>query len=232
LLNIQRRFSGAAWATLADFGGDQINLITSWPGTGREEGKAPTALYYEHDKTLWGYEVPPEAEPITWFKLLLLRNEDLSPEHKKSRYLDRAMGFLRETEKTPTDLVADYLRLLWRHVLDTIYKARGESASALRIHIVITVPAIWQSYARQSMREAASQAGMLDPRKAGATTLAFAPEPEAAALSTLCEPGRNLNTKDIYVICDAGGGTVVSSISLISVGLYEGNMALTRPGSH
>ncbi|KAJ8119298.1 hypothetical protein ONZ43_g3722 [Nemania bipapillata] len=201
-------YSGAAWATLADFGSDGINLITSWPGTGREEGKAPTELYYEHDETLWGYQVPPEAEPIRWFKLLLLRDEHLSPEHKKSRYLDRAREFLRETEKTPKDLVADYLRLLWQHILDTIYKARGESISALKIHIVITVPAIWQSYARESMREAASKAGMLNSRSGGASTLAFAPEPEAAALSTLCEPGRKLNTKDIYVICDAGGGTV------------------------
>ncbi|KAI0857724.1 actin-like ATPase domain-containing protein [Xylaria cubensis] len=201
-------YSGAAWATLADFGSDQINLITSWPGTGLEEGKAPTELYYEHGDTLWGYQVPPEVEPIKWFKLLLLRSADLSPEHKKSRYLNKAREFLRETEKTPTDLAADYLRLLWNHILDTIYKARGESISALKIHIVITVPAIWQSYARQSMRDAAAKAGMLSTRSAGATTLAFAPEPEAAALSTLCEPGRGLNTKDVYVICDAGGGTV------------------------
>lgn len=60
------------------------------------------------------------------------------------------------------------------------------------------------------MQEAAKKAGILDPRDAGPTTLGFGPEPEAAALATLCEPGRSIDTKDVYVICDAGGGTVVS----------------------
>lgn len=40
------------------------------------------------------------------------------------------------------------------------------------------------------MEEAAEQSGMLQSRAAGETTLSFAPESEAAALSTLSEAGR------------------------------------------
>ena len=50
---------------------------------------------------------------------------------------------------------------------------------------------------------------MLDERLAGDTRLSFAPEPEAAALSTLTEPGRKVHKNDVYLVCDAGGGTVV-----------------------
>ena len=118
---------------------------------------------------------------------------------------------LKESEKTAIDLIADYLRALWEHILATILKARSKSVvEGLTFHVVITVPAIWKDYARQGMEAAARKSGILDNRPAGATTLAFAPEPEAAAMASLCENGRSINTGDVYVICDAGGGTVVS----------------------
>ncbi|KAI1414508.1 actin-like ATPase domain-containing protein [Hypoxylon sp. FL1857] len=202
-------YSGAAWATSADFQADQVNLITRWPGTGREEGKVPTELFFENDEVTWGYDVPADSDPVRWFKLLLLKDEDLAPEFRASEYILRGRKMLRENEKTAVDLVADYLRGFWEHVLSEITKARGQSLiDALRFHVVITLPAIWKGYARQSMQEAATKAGILDERDAGDTTLSFAPEPEAAALCTLCEPGRRINDGDVYLICDAGGGTV------------------------
>lgn len=205
------RYSGAAWATVADFEAEQINLITSWPGTGREEGKAPTEIFYEDNQVMWGYSIPPDVDPIRWFKLLLLREEDLTAELRESEFLPRARKIIRETKKTATDLIADYLRALWLHILDTIHKARGKSViEALTFHVVITVPAIWKDYARQSMTEAARKSGILNTRLAGPTTLAFAPEPEAAALASLYESKPSINAGDVFVICDAGGGTVVS----------------------
>ncbi|KAG5764663.1 hypothetical protein H9Q72_007268 [Fusarium xylarioides] len=73
-------YSSVAWASQADFESQHINLITSWPGSGREEGKAPTELYYEDGKISWGFEIDSDIDPIKWFKLLLLKEEDLSPE--------------------------------------------------------------------------------------------------------------------------------------------------------
>ncbi|KAI1092295.1 actin-like ATPase domain-containing protein [Rostrohypoxylon terebratum] len=202
-------FSGATWATNSDFEVGQINLITSWPGTGREEGKAPTELFYENGEIMWGYEVPLDSDPVRWFKLLLLKDEDLPQDIRDSEYIMRGRKMLRETGKTVVDLVADYLRGFWEHVLNEITKDRGKNVvEALRFHVVITLPAIWKGYARKSMEDAVKKAGILDARDAGVTTLSFAPEPEAAALCTLCEPGRRVNKGDVYIICDAGGGTV------------------------
>ncbi|KAK9412835.1 putative Actin-like ATPase domain-containing protein [Seiridium unicorne] len=202
-------FSGVAWATAADFASDQVNIITSWPGTGREEGKAPTEIFYEYGEMSWGYLVPSDGDPVRWFKLLLVKEEDLDPSLRSSEFLLRARQFLRVEGKTAIDLITDYLRALWGHVLQTIVKARGQAViDALRFHVVVTVPAIWQGYARQDMKQAAQNAGILDARLAGDTILSFAPEPEAAALSTLCEPGRKVNKGDVFMVCDAGGGTV------------------------
>ncbi len=208
-------FSGVAWATAADFASEQITVITSWPGTGREEGKAPTEIFYEYGEMSWGYLVPSDGDPVRWFKLLLVQEEDLDPSLKSSEFILRARQFLRLEGKTAVDLIADYLRALWGHTLQTIAKARGQTVlDALRFHVVITVPAIWKGYARRDMEQAARNAGILDDRLAGDTRLTFVPEPEAAALSTLSEPGRKVSKNDVFMVCDAGGGTVVS-LSLV-----------------
>ncbi|KAF3798999.1 hypothetical protein GCG54_00010672 [Colletotrichum gloeosporioides] len=202
-------FSGVAWSTAADFARNEINLVTSWPGSEWQEAKAPTQLFYEDGQVMWGYDIPLDADPVRWFKLLLVKEEDLPKELRNSEPLVHARKFVEETEKKPVELIADYLRALFEHTLYVIRKARGPSVlDALRFHVVITVPAIWQDYARRDMEQAAEMAGVMDSRPAGQTKLTFAPEPEAAALSTLYELGRNLNKGDVFVICDAGGGTV------------------------
>lgn len=197
---------------MEDFESKEINIVTSWPGTGREEGKAPTELFYEDDNIMWGFDVPRDGDPVRWFKLLLLKEEDLDPELRTSEFLFRARKMLRENGKTAVDLIADYLRGLWAHTIQTIEKARGKSVvDALQFRVVLTVPAIWKGYARQSMEAAARQAGILSSRPGGDTDLVFAPEPEAAALSTLCEKLPRPVPGSLYVICDGGGGTAVSS---------------------
>jgi hypothetical protein len=212
------RYSGVAWTTRDDFENNQVNFITSWPGNGREEGKVPTELWYGDDdeEPAWGYEIPSDAEPFRWFKLLLLHSEDLDAELCNSDFVIRARRMLEESGRKTVDLVADYLRLLWEHIMSTIEKARGETVvEALPIHIVITVPAIWKGYARQAMKDSVREAGILDFRLAGATKLTFAPEPEAAALSTLIEQGSGVRPGNVYLICDAGGGTVVGAYGVL-----------------
>ncbi|KFY53528.1 hypothetical protein V496_07517 [Pseudogymnoascus sp. VKM F-4515 (FW-2607)] len=160
--------------------------------------------------------IPADADPVRWFKLLLLREEDLSEELRQTESVMRARKMLRTTGKSATDLIADYLRALWQHILETIHKARTASAVAAYIfQVVITVPAIWKDYARKmEWKKPQKKAGILEPRLAGPTALTFASEPEAAALATLSEREREVEVGDVYSICDAGGGTVVSWSSL------------------
>ncbi|KAF5866505.1 hypothetical protein ETB97_011390 [Aspergillus alliaceus] len=158
---------------------------------------------------MWGYEVPLDSDPVRWFKLLLLKDEDMEKETRSSDFVILGRNMLRETGRSAVELISEYLRLLWAHTIQSISKSRGEElVEVLRFHVVITVPAIWQGYARQGMQEAVKKAGILAHRPAGETKLTFVPEPEAAALATLSEPGRQISPGDVYVICDAGGGTV------------------------
>lgn len=61
---------------------------------------------------MWGYTIPLDADPIRWFKLLLLREDDLASELKRSEFILRGRKMLRESGKTATDIISNYLRAL------------------------------------------------------------------------------------------------------------------------
>ncbi|KAJ5603968.1 hypothetical protein N7537_006924 [Penicillium hordei] len=204
-------FSGVAYATESEFLAKNISVISEWPGCGRDEGKAPTELLYEHENSWWGYDLPDVGDPIRWFKLLLLNNEDLQEGVKSSAFYLATKEKVQRENLKPVDLVADYLRFQWKHALEVIEKSRGDQfLPFLRFHIMITVPAIWKGYARQSMQEAAEKAGIMAPRDIGKTRLSFVLEPEAAAMATLTDPEHQSLVKSgkMWLILDAGGGTV------------------------
>ncbi|CAI7646846.1 hypothetical protein N7533_009950 [Penicillium manginii] len=229
-------FSGVAYATASEFLKGNISTIGEWPGCGADEGKVPTELDYDNGTTSWGYDIHSDADPARWFKLLLLNNEDLQEDVKSSEFFLLAKEKVRMEGLRPIDLVADYLRLLWAHTMKMIEKSRGaQFLPALRFHIVISVPAIWKGYARQSMEEAAKMAGLLAPREIGKTRLSFVLEPEAAGMATLAEPEHCdlVQAGDVWLILDAGGGTVdlisykITSINPITMGeAVEGTGAL------
>jgi molecular chaperone DnaK (HSP70) len=167
------------------------------------------------------------VEPLKWFKLLLAKVEDL-PRHMTQDgdfdKIEEARFRLNEMGKTVEDVVADYLRFLWTHVLAAIERAKTKPVlNTTTFHVVLTFPAIWKADAMQKMRDAAQKAGILDRRRAGPTVLDLVPEPEAAALATYAdiineiEHARDASyvegqfqPGETFVVLDAGGGTCVS----------------------
>ena len=109
----------------------------------------------------WGFEVTPESSgtqtPLRWFKLLLNQQTDThvsGPQclqaHTSS---DTPLGELLATlaalpdEKTPVDVVTDYLRGIYKHTLDTLKKDYAQSLSSrigreIPLQFVLTVPAV------------------------------------------------------------------------------------------
>jgi len=162
----------------------------NWEGKDgkRTSAKVPSTLYYEDkDKPpKWGFLVPPEVKCLKWFKLLLLEDVDLRPDVHESKYIKEARETLRTLGKTAVEVVADYLRALWQHTLNEMKRNDGSGAvegSAFRV--VITLPAIWPTYAQNRMFQAASEAGITARRHGGETKLDFYSEPEAAALAIM-----------------------------------------------
>ncbi|KAK1574456.1 uncharacterized protein LY79DRAFT_593272 [Colletotrichum navitas] len=209
-------FSGVSWA----FSGqpNDIEVITRWESEmnyASDREKAPTTILYRgtQNAVSWGYEIPVEEiqDAIRWFKLLLIDGPDLPDNLRHSSRLIAARKAVKASNKDPVEIIGSYIRRLWNHSIESIGISAGdELVKMCKFHVVITLPAIWPEYAKARMRRAAENAGLLEERPAGQTTLAFISEPEAAALATMRDlAGRpNIKAGDHFVVCDAGGGTV------------------------
>ncbi|KAF5617449.1 Hsp70 chaperone protein [Fusarium sp. NRRL 52700] len=208
-------YSGVAWAYSRQ--PEDIEVVTSWDAEMSKCSdleKVPTQLLYEDDEVAsWGYSIPGDEIGLKWFKLLLLEDSDITTEMSNSSQVREARKFLKETNDDAVDVVANFLRELWGHAMDSIIRKFGdELVGQSRFHVVVTLPAIWPPYAQQRMKQAAKMSGILDKRLCGETTLHFVSEPEAAALATVEDLSKRSTIKhqkgDTLVICDAGGGTV------------------------
>jgi len=131
---------------------------------------------------------------------------------RDSFQIKKAKELLAQTGKTAVEVIGDYLYFLWNHTLENIIKDQTEAGvDGTPFRVVITVPAVWNQKANARMRKAALAAGILDQRLAGETILHIVSEPEAAALATFEDmKARDFKVGDSIVVCDAGGGTVVS----------------------
>ncbi|KAH0499383.1 hypothetical protein TgHK011_006583 [Trichoderma gracile] len=225
-------FSGVAWARSSR--PDQTNIITSWKSNfnfNNDKEKAPTAISYTdkgEEAPLWGYAAPIGESTLKWFKLCLLDEEDIPQSLRGSAHIQTAKASLAKTGSHAVDVIGDYLRELWKYSLSFIERAEGASMVQLSaFRVVVTLPAIWPAYAQFRMKEAIEKAGILGPRGVADTTLEFISEPEAAALATLKDMSDrpDMGLGDHFVVCDAGGGTVVSyhpiNISTYQESLHE-----------
>ncbi|KAK6068264.1 hypothetical protein SCUP234_11209 [Seiridium cupressi] len=216
-------FSGIGyWPGRSDPDLSQIRVICEWPADmpfDREKPQVPTLMWYGKDDSIfWGNLIPEDAEPIQWFKLLLLEREDLPLylQQNPSRHLETAKKRLQEQRKDAVTVVADYLTQLWQCAIMKIKEYETPIlVDDCFLHVVPTVPAIWKSYARQRMRIAAVRAGILNPSRRGPVSFSMISEPEAAAHATLRSPGfRNQETqaKDVILMCDGGGKTTPNTV--------------------
>lgn len=186
----QISYSGVAWARSTRPG--LIQVVSGWDGQmyhqAREKEKVPSLLCYDSagKPATWGYSVAPPDKQLKWFKLLLIDDTDLPQHLKASNELQGIRNYLRSLNKEPVEVIGDYLRLLWAHAYEQIQLAMGKRfMETTHIKVVITLPAIWPPYAQIRMGEAAKLAGILEEREAGATSLSFVSEPEAAALASM-----------------------------------------------
>ncbi|KAJ4156413.1 hypothetical protein NW754_008041 [Fusarium falciforme] len=200
-------YSGVSWAI--NEGQKKIRLITDWPNpaaTIANADKVPTIISYQNGGVAnWGYEVGLKEDAFRWIKILL---------EPKSKYADEELhvqgsnNLLGKVNKTVEEVVSDYLRLIWTYTKENIRKRVGDSnwENNFTLQVVLTVPAMWTPAAKDKTLKAAQRAGL--PQDIRLVT-----EPEAAALATLHDKAEENSLKkgDAFVVCDAGGGTVLQS---------------------
>lgn len=119
--------------------------------------------------------------------------------------------------RSPVEASAEYLR----HIRDA-WNAANPKQPLEALDIVLTVPASFDTVARELTAEAA--------RDSGLRHVTLLEEPQAALYSWLETAGDvwrdHVSVSDLILVCDIGGGT--TDFSLIEVGEEDGNLVLDR----
>lgn len=183
--------------------------------------KLPTVVAFSESRFLWGWQaLSSSKEPIRGVKLLL-------DEHQSHRYDPslRAKKMLSSMGRSPIEVSAEYLKKVIEQVQHNLERRFGPAVKDMSKKYVLTVPAVWTDKAKDATMKVAIGAGLKQNQ------LSLLSEPEAAALYTLrsiqpntikvCTCQHTLQhdavinnnpltqKDDTFIVCDAGGGTVV-----------------------
>ncbi|KAI9774152.1 MAG: hypothetical protein M1840_005245 [Geoglossum simile] len=184
----------------------QFHIVqTGWPGQGRRRSpKVPSVYKLDGDEFRWGFEVQDDPDRVC-FPKLFLDPEQLRTAQQLARVASTAENH------SPEELargVVRYLSSLRQHAVAHMEQTWGrERVEQTPQEFVLSVPAIWSDPAKAKTMECAIGAGF--GSQDNLASIRLVSEPEAAAVYTISTlPDRTLGKDDVFVICDAGGGTV------------------------
>ncbi|KAE8452931.1 hypothetical protein EG329_013203 [Mollisiaceae sp. DMI_Dod_QoI] len=220
-------YTGVAFATpvgnRADL--DEIEIIHDWGLRMSNRDKIPSVISYSlcgpEQEQQWGTDLSSDAIAMVHTKLQLDVNEpsgelDLilqaldGMRNLDIQYIIDSKGVINYPHEGPEEIVEDYLKNIWRCVLNSIAHFTVAWRMAIPVDIVVTIPARWGFRAKNSTFRAIKGAGFDTTTFPQLRDLLLVSEPEAAAVYTArSERERRVLKKDDYfVLCDAGGGTV------------------------
>ncbi|KAF4633007.1 hypothetical protein G7Y89_g5117 [Cudoniella acicularis] len=209
-------YSGAAWAKSGAL--DQVEVISQWSSHtlgATDSEKVPSDIAYNLSgiPCKWGFQVNADDNPFRWTKLLLTNRSLANMANSQENVLDNTRRLLKQYQKSAIDVIADYLKFLWKHILDRLQKRLTVPVlNNMLLKVVLTIPAIWDHSSQENMLAAARKAGIDAYRTCGKTEIKLIAEPAAAALATYVDSGLRVNpvvkAGDSFLVCDAGGGTV------------------------
>jgi hypothetical protein len=163
---------------------------------GTDSDKVPSDICYDDSgrPSKWGFGLKSTDRPLRWTKLLLsplsLNNMNSSEES----VVEATRKELKRLKKTVLDVISDYLRFLWNHILERLrIRLTAAAFDNMVLKVVLTVPAIWDHNAHDQMRNAVERAGITNYRPCGKTEVSLIAEPAAAALATYFDAGLRLN---------------------------------------
>ncbi|KAL3461817.1 hypothetical protein BJX64DRAFT_260157 [Aspergillus heterothallicus] len=216
-------FTGASYVSSKASDIKDIVVISSWPGPARDIDtafKTPSRIAYAAEnprvnKDRWGYQVEPGMVANSWTKLLLDQSSPLTEYDDSALESASETGIMRLPEgKTAVDVVSDYLKQVYDHIMKTIAKSITEDQLKMTpLEFWFTVPAIWSDSAQNATRTAAKRAGFAGSFFRLSDKVFMISEPEAAAISAMRQSmssslGVPVKAGDGVLVCDCGGGTV------------------------
>jgi hypothetical protein len=148
--------------------------------------QVPTEVYYTNPRTgekKCGYEVrriknPGGSGALRWFKLLL--QPETEPSDTPIQVLETA-DRLQRHGLSLVDTITDFLKSVLELIEENMNRAYGHWAREAKRLFIMTVPAMWEDYAKALMIQAAENAGFGTHR----IDFKLISEPESAASYTL-----------------------------------------------
>ncbi|KAK6544698.1 hypothetical protein TWF694_001384 [Orbilia ellipsospora] len=231
-LDFGTTYSGVAYCDEkgAHEGTGGVQLITKWPGMAGQMAtneKVPSRIAYgppPAQEILWGNQIRHNTKAAVHacmklkldekmkgsdqFRLLLAFLTRGMADVDIDDILDKPSGPPDYPGKDPVDMVADYLSKVRETAWEVLENQYGKVFFAsMRKDLIVTVPAVWSERAKDLTLKAVGRA------KFEADKISLVTEPEAAAIYTLKGiregPNRDeIKLGDVFVLCDAGGGTV------------------------
>ncbi|KAM6093329.1 heat shock 70 kDa protein 12B-like isoform 1-T1 [Theristicus caerulescens] len=216
-------------------GTDQIRQVYWGSEHGLKTPKTPTCILFNQKQEFrkFGYDAVmkykslPSSEADNWYFFQNFKMKLYNPKVSSGMELKASNG-----KTLPALMVfSESLRYLKEHALNTIQEASFQTVcDQEEITWVITVPAIWSAAARQFMRLAAKEAGLISDMISEKLIIAL--EPEAASLwcKQLPQEGFMADSSDKkkfedspgiqYVVVDCGGGTIDITVHEIQENHY------------
>ncbi|KAI4241365.1 MAG: hypothetical protein LQ352_007465 [Teloschistes flavicans] len=190
---------------------ERAKLIQKWPGKeDKTENKVPTSLIYHDDKLQsWGFlcddpDQPDHPDPKRkqYFKLWLDRN------HLRTVYPESDAGVSHEDVQR---WFTDFLKKLYKYIKEIFLNGPYAEQWKGRVDFVFSVPTTWKSRnVVSTFKECIQKAGFKN-RKNHTVSIGLT-EAEAAAIYTFRSKALSIKSKDMILVCDAGGGTTDAAI--------------------
>lgn len=221
-LDFGTTFSGFAFANVSE--PDKIYTFFDYPKAGGEKPycKTLTASYYKIQPgsswcfKSWGYPARGEYER----DMMAARRRANGPSASSllpnvGIYITKLKLHLASSNAgklppwlTVEALITDYLREMGALILKTLRDHYGASLTMDMIQWCITVPSIWDNYAKEMMKTCMTGAGLVNGAHGSPYPLNTVLEPEAASFHCHNVTSQyTLEVGDKLVVADIGGGT-------------------------
>ncbi|KAF3770180.1 actin-like ATPase domain-containing protein, partial [Cryphonectria parasitica EP155] len=204
-------FSGVSYVFSDASNVSDVEILDSWGAGDQYQRQVPSRISYDPRYT-WGYDIGNRELAYCWTKLLL-DDHAIETQHDDGNLRKYYGAGFKTTPKgkTATNVVADYLKFLYSHMMRELGRKLSEEILAVTpIQFWFTLPALWSHRAQNATLQAATRAGFGSRHN---DEIHLVKEPEAAAIACLSGltakgPSPHVQAGKIVLVCDCGGGTV------------------------
>jgi hypothetical protein len=201
---------------------ESSHYLTNWPSSNEtrvDAIKVPSRIAFPVDNpsfsmrsTHWGFGINPGMNSYFWTKLLLEEHTGLGEFDDEVLMSTALKGDLHPAFRSvdcqdPEKVILDYLGHVLEFTRGHLKERPDINFDFASVHLQFTTPASWSKKAQELSEWAVKRAWWF---RRNHDTLTVLSEPEAASKAICQSLQGEFKTGDGILICDCGGGTVVS----------------------